>query len=116
MKVPGCLSASVLHAPIDDPELDRLLSPSRHYRHPKEVVADTALSTWQKRAILSSWASDSCAVESMPQLRLPRGALNPVTFDDIMDALKTLDGLPMKAPQRRCPKGPSRQTGNDCNP
>jgi len=45
----------------------------------------------EKRAILSSWASDACAVESIPALRKPPGATRPVGFDAIMDALRSLD-------------------------
>ncbi|WP_245426730.1 hypothetical protein [Mesorhizobium sp. YM1C-6-2] len=75
----------------DDPALDRLLSPARHYKHPDHVLSDSALNPGEKRAILSSWASDACAVESMPALRHPLGAGQPVSFDAIMDALQRLD-------------------------
>ena len=76
----------------DDPCLDRLMSPAAHYRHPDDVLRDPALERDEKRAILSSWASDACAVESMPSLRQPPGAARPVPFDAIMDALRRLDG------------------------
>jgi hypothetical protein len=56
-----------------------------------EVVNDPDMTTQEKRAILASWASDACAVEAAPDLRQPAGA-SPVRFDDIMDALKRLDG------------------------
>ena len=74
-----------------DIALDRLLSPARHYRHPEDVLRDDTLERSEKRAILSSWASDACAVESMPALRQPPGVHKPVAFDDIMDALRRLD-------------------------
>jgi len=74
-----------------DPSLDRLLFPARHFNHPDEVVLDRTLDILEKRAILASWASDACAVESMPALRKPPGASNPVTFDAVMDALRRLD-------------------------
>ena len=74
-----------------DPSLDRLLFPARHLNHPNEVVLDRTLDILEKRAILASWASDACAVESMPALRKPSGASNPVTFDAVMDALRRLD-------------------------
>ncbi|WP_273786722.1 hypothetical protein [Brucella intermedia] len=77
----------------DDLALDRLLSPTRHYKHPDEVLHDGALDFGEKRAILSSWASDACAVESVPTLRQPPGARQPVSFDSIMDALRQLDAL-----------------------
>lgn len=74
-----------------DRALDRLLSPSRYFRHPGEVLKDSTLELQEKRAILSSWASDACAVESMPALRQPPGAPQPISFDQIMDALCRLD-------------------------
>ncbi|TYR34233.1 hypothetical protein FY036_04770 [Mesorhizobium microcysteis] len=75
----------------EDIALDRLLSPGRHYKHPDDVLRDATLEHGEKRAILSSWASDACAVESMPALRQPPGAERPVPFDSIMDALRRLD-------------------------
>lgn len=74
-----------------DLALDRLLSPARHYKHPDDVLEDDALDLQEKRAILSSWASDACAVESMPALRRLPGARTPISFDAIMDALWQLD-------------------------
>jgi hypothetical protein len=50
-------------------ELERLLQPARYFRHPSDVVGDATLTTAERRAILSSWASDASAVESMPALR-----------------------------------------------
>jgi hypothetical protein len=56
-----------------------------------EVVNDPDMTVQEKRAILASWASDACAVEAAPDLRqLP--AAPPVRFDEIMNALKRLDG------------------------
>jgi hypothetical protein len=77
-----------------DIALDRLLAPARHFRHPDDVLADATLGLDEKRAILSSWASDACAVESMPALRQAPGGSEPVSFDDIMDALRRLDDGP----------------------
>lgn len=77
----------------NDLALDRLLSPARHFRHPDDVLKDGTLDLDEKRAILSSWASDACAVESMPALRRPPGTRKPIPFDVIMDALRRLDGL-----------------------
>lgn len=74
-----------------DLSLDRLLAPARHFKHPHDVLGDDTLDLQEKRAILSSWASDACAVESMPALRQPPGAERPVSFDQIMDALRQLD-------------------------
>ncbi|MDW6022204.1 hypothetical protein SAZ10_10595 [Mesorhizobium sp. BAC0120] len=75
-----------------DLSLDRLLAPARHFKHPNDVLSDETLDLQEKRAILSSWASDACAVESMPALRQPPGAERPISFDQIMDALRQLDG------------------------
>lgn len=77
----------------NDLALDRLLSPARYYKHPDDVLRDGTLDVGEKRAILSSWASDACAVESMPALRQPPGARQPIPFDAVMDALRQLDGI-----------------------
>jgi hypothetical protein len=90
----------------NDPEIDQLLHPSRFYGRPGDVVADHLLTVEERRAILSSWASDACAVESNPALRQPPHASGPVTFDEIMDALVELDrlnGSPSQAQQSRWP-------------
>ena len=72
-------------------DLDRLLHPAGAFRTPMEVVNDPDMTTQEKRAILASWASDACAIEAAPSLRRPPAA-TVVGFDDIMDALKRLDG------------------------
>jgi hypothetical protein len=71
-------------------DIDALLHPARAFNHPLDVVRDTDLTLYEKRAILSSWASDACAVEDFPELRRPSGEAT-VKFDDIMDALRDLD-------------------------
>jgi hypothetical protein len=72
-------------------DFDALLHPARAFAHPMDVVRDLDLTLNEKRAILASWASDACAVEAAPELRRPPdGPL--VRFDDIMDALRKLDG------------------------
>ena len=71
-------------------DLDELLHPAQAFERPSEVVNDPDLTLNEKRAILASWASDACAVEAAPALRAaPCG--EPVRFDEIMDALRTLD-------------------------
>jgi hypothetical protein len=69
--------------------LDELLHPANAFGHPSEVLDDPDLTINEKRAILASWASDACAIEAAPELRV--GPRTPVRFDDIMDALRTLD-------------------------
>ena len=81
-----------------DFDLDYLLHPAGAFRTPIEVVNDPDLTTQEKRAILASWASDACAVEAAPALRQP-GGTSPVQFDDIMEALKRLDGDAANRPQ-----------------
>ena len=71
-------------------DLDALLHPASAFLHPDQVVGDPDLTLNEKRAILASWASDACAVEAAPALRQnPAGRVVP--FDDIMEALRTLD-------------------------
>jgi hypothetical protein len=72
-------------------DLEQLLHPGSHFTSPMEVVNDKSLGLAEKRAILSSWASDACAVEAMPTLRKVPGAASPISFDDILDALQLLD-------------------------
>jgi hypothetical protein len=81
-------------------EVDRLLNPSGFYAHPRDVLTDQSLSLVEKRAILSSWASDACAVESHPDLREVPGASRAIAFDDIMDALKALDDEDENPPRK----------------
>jgi hypothetical protein len=76
--------------PSDRFDLDQLLRPARAFRHPSEVVNDPDLTLNEKSAILASWASDACAIEAAPDLPLHSGGA-PVRFDDIMEALRTLD-------------------------
>jgi hypothetical protein len=67
-----------------------LLHPAQAYGHPSQVLADSDLTIAEKRAILASWASDACAIEAAPTLRAPSPG-NTVKFDEIMDALRSLD-------------------------
>jgi hypothetical protein len=76
------------------------------YERPADVLKDPSLSLTERRAILSAWASDACAVESAPALRQPPFARRPVTFDEIMDALIQLDRREMAKP--RHPSVPRR--------
>ena len=64
-----------------DAEIDQLLHPSRFYERPADVVVDDLLTVDERRAILSSWASDACAV------------------DEIMDALVQLERPRTSAPR-----------------
>ena len=71
-------------------DLDTLLHPARAFAHPMDVVRDPDLTLNEKRAILASWASDACALEAAPDLHVTNSG-RVVRWDDIMDALRTLD-------------------------
>ena len=77
-------------------DLDDLLHPAQAFSHPTDVVNDPDLTLNEKRAILASWASDACAIESVPALRAPPKGGRPVAFDDVMDALRALDAVRRK--------------------
>lgn len=62
-----------------------------HFNDAFEVVQHPQLEPEVKRAILASWASDACAVEGSPALRKPPEIGRALPFDDVMDALRTLD-------------------------
>ena len=72
---------------------ERLLRPAVGFSHPLEVVKDPDLSLADKRAILSSWASDACAVEGRPEWRWLLGTDAPVPLADVIQALRRLDRL-----------------------
>lgn len=103
-----------------DFDLDQVLNPAAVFEHPRDVLNDPDLSIQEKRAILSSWASDACAVAEMPALRQPPGARRPVSFDEIVDALRSLDddpdrprpgGLAMRLKKRRWSREDDGATG-----
>jgi hypothetical protein len=68
-----------------------LLHPAQAFEHPSHVVNDPDLTLNEKRAILASWASDACAPQAASHLRCVPGGKQPVRFDDVIDALRTLD-------------------------
>lgn len=89
--------------------LDAPYHPVSHYDSPRAVLRDDALSTAEKRAILSSWASDIYAMESAPGLRKIPGLPRPMRLADILSALRRLDeddgpprpgGVPMRIARR----------------
>jgi hypothetical protein len=101
----------------DEPgfDLDHLLHPAKAFRRPQDVVRDGDLTVNEKRTILAAWASDACAssasdacassasdacassasdacaAEASPALHCPPGAGDPVSVDEILEALRSLD-------------------------
>ncbi|RJT37606.1 hypothetical protein D3227_18485 [Mesorhizobium waimense] len=64
---------------------------SQTYGHPEDVLHDQSISPAEKRALLASWASDARAVPGVPILR-QLDDRSIVSLDEIMMALKALDG------------------------
>ena len=86
------------HTKPFDLQLDHLLHPASAFAHPRDVLEDPDLTKNEKRAILAAWASDACAVDAVPALRLgPRGRA-PVAIDEIFDALRDLDKVSFSRP------------------
>jgi hypothetical protein len=79
-------------------DLNAILHPGSVFDHPRDVLADTALSRAEKKAILASWASDAAAVTSCPSLRGVPGARRAVSIDEILEALSSLDHSPRNPP------------------
>ena len=79
-------------------DINALLHPGTIFDHPRDVVAHPSLTVSEKRAILASWASDASAIAAYPALRAPAGLKAPVTIDDILEALRELDGGPRNPP------------------
>jgi hypothetical protein len=73
--------------------LDRLLRPAVGFQSPADVLKDPDLDIAEKRAILSSWASDACAVPDHPTLRWRLGADAPTPVSEVLEALARLDRL-----------------------
>jgi hypothetical protein len=92
--------------------VDRLQSepsqfrPDTHHTSVDAVLEDPKLSTDEKRAILSTWASDMYAMESSPGMRKIPGHAKPIPIGWLLKALRRLDndegpsggGLSMRRP------------------
>ncbi|MBI5129806.1 MAG: hypothetical protein HZA66_10210 [Rhodopseudomonas palustris] len=89
-----------MHATTIDSILGRgplagsLQHPAAVHDDPAQVLRDDALSTAEKRVILSSWASDANAVEQQPWLRAVPGSGRTVPLSSILAALRRLDDDP----------------------
>jgi hypothetical protein len=78
------------HGPTTKMEMSALLHPADAFIHPMDVIEDCDLTSYEKRAILSSWAADASAVKDASELeRASQGTA--ASFDDILDALRLLD-------------------------
>jgi hypothetical protein len=71
--------------------LERWLRPAVGFSHPSDVLKDPHLDLADKRAVLSSWASDASSVREEPTLRWLLGTPEPVPLADVLDALGRLD-------------------------
>jgi hypothetical protein len=65
--------------------------PDAHHQSVAAVMADSKLSRDEKRGILSAWASDMYAVESLPEMRMIPGHASPIRLTVILAALRKLD-------------------------
>lgn len=63
-----------------------------HFRYPFDIARHPSLEPEVKRAILASWASDAHAVRDRPDMRRPPGMSGCVPIDDVLSAIKSLDG------------------------
>ena len=72
--------------------------PFSRFLHPFDVARHPSLEPEVKRALLASWASDRSAVRNQPALRKPAGAKRAVPVDDVLAALRSLDGGEARAP------------------
>jgi hypothetical protein len=80
------------------PGFASLQQPALRHQSPSAVLNDPDLESFEKRAILSSWASDLYAVKSRPWLREIPGVRGPLRVSKILEALRALDGEDEPAP------------------
>ena len=79
----------------NNPTLDRASLPQAlHHQSPAAVLDDPDLQAHEKRAILSSWASDFYAVKSCPSLREIPGLKGTLRLEDILRRCDALDDEP----------------------
>jgi hypothetical protein len=83
-------------------DLDGLPHPAQAFEHPSHVVTDPDLTLNEKRATLASWASDACAIEAAPAFRRVPGGKRAVGFDEVIEALRTLDKARDQGKDSKC--------------
>ena len=86
---PDRLSLQMDRRRTTDLEMAGLLHPAEAFAHPMDVVDDCDLTSYEKRAILSSWAVDACAVKDDRDSNQTIDGAG--SFDDIVDALRLLE-------------------------
>ena len=87
-------------------DMAALMHPADAFARPMDVVDDCDLTSYEKRAILSSWAAHACAVTGPSRLVQDTA----VSFDDILDALHLVESEP--APVSDPGEGSDRQARN----
>ena len=91
------------HAPVTNRDMTALLHPADAFGHPMDVVEDSDLTAYEKRAILSSWAAYACDAKEVSEMS--KSLPTAVSFDDILDALLVLDS------ESELSAEPGRQSG-----
>lgn len=103
-----------VHGPATNLDMIALLHPADAFSHPMDVVEDCDLTPYEKRAILSSWVADACAVKDLrDSSRSCHGTA--VSFDDILDALRVLNSeseLPAEARPQSSQRSGRKKTGD----
>lgn len=66
--------------------------PFSRFLHPFDVAHHPSLEPEVKRAILATWASDRFTVKDQPAMRKPPDAKRAVPIDDVLAAMRSLDG------------------------
>lgn len=96
--LPDRLSAGLPEnkGPTTTLEMAALLHPGNAYDRPMDVVDDCDLTSYEKRAILSSWAANVCAAPGPSRTAQDIA----VSFDDILDALQLVESEPEPADQK----------------
>jgi hypothetical protein len=83
---------STTHPLNSSPPTLSAIAPGASFASPGEVLASGDLSREEKRVVLASWASDAWTVESAPALRQSPFGGPPVGVDEVLAALRALDG------------------------
>jgi hypothetical protein len=115
-RLPAQLADTMIRERTTNLEMTALLHPADAFIHPMDVVEDCDLTSYEKRAILSSWAADACAVKAVPELS--RSFNGAVSFDNILDALYILDSdrKPAAEPGHGSGRHPGKQNSGDTAP